>query len=215
MIVGGIRSEYLSIFTDFVASAPYMQDDLTWCVSPAKPIPRWQNLYFIIKNVSTFILGAIFGIATILIRYAFTTFEKKPLDFWYCVMMTGQVVSGLPATYKPKKPLTRVHFALFLIIAFWLDQIFSSFLITYAQRILYKYQISTLNDIGEIDFRLAGGPYTFDYLSGLKMVCRYIMLSFVTETEVIIFDYLVIRRIFFSILQTVFAETIAHFRSLQ
>lgn len=134
VIVGGIRSEYSSNFTDFIASAPYMQDDLTWCVSKAKALPQWQNIYYIVRDVPTIIFGSVS--ATIFVRYVLSAFEKNPRDINYCATVEIQILAGVSSAYKPKESMAHFHFGIALIVAFSADQIFSGFLIIYFQRIL-------------------------------------------------------------------------------
>lgn len=172
MTIGGIRPDFFPNFTDFIASTPYMQDDLTWCVSHAKAIPRWRNIYYIPQDVPTYAWGVILYIITISGPFVFSTFEKKPLDIFYCGILSLQTVVGLTSTFNPKRSILRIHFALFLFISFWLTQIVSGFLIIYTRRILYEKQISTLDEIAGNDFRLAGDSYIFDHLNAKNIVSK-------------------------------------------
>lgn len=169
IVIGGLHAESFNS-TKFIASAPYLQDDITWCVSRAKEIPRWKNLYYITEDVETYTWGAIMYILTIICAFFLTTFEEKPLDFFHCVILSVQTVTALTSTFQPKGILMRFHYCQFLIIPFWLTQIFSAFLITFAPRILYEIQIDSFEDITRSHFRLAGDAHVFDHLTFKNVV---------------------------------------------
>lgn len=165
MIIGGVRPGYFLKLTNFVLSVPYMQDDLTWCVSHAKAIPRWKNIYYIPQDATIYTWGALMYIMTIIGAFLLTTFEEKPLDFWYCAILSTQTVVGFSSTFKPKGSLMRFHYGQFLIIPFWLTQIFSAFLIIFLPRILYENQINTVETIARNGFRLAGDSNVLNHLN--------------------------------------------------
>lgn len=70
-----------------------MQDDITWCVSRAKAIPRCQNA-FRIADMTTYIVGIIAFTLVIICTYLLTTFEKKPIDLVESVIVSMQVLLG-------------------------------------------------------------------------------------------------------------------------
>lgn len=160
ILIGGIHADYLNS-SKFMASSPYLQDDLTWCVSRASEIPRWKNLYYIVKDAKTFIWGITMFIMVIITAYLWTTFEEKPLDIFYCTISSVQILVGFTSTFRPKGWLLRFHYGQFLVIPFWTSQIFSAFLTTFTLRTLYEYQIDTIEDIARDGFRLAGDPHAF------------------------------------------------------
>lgn len=171
IIIGGIHADYSNSST-FTSSAPYLQDDLTWCVSWAKEIPRWKNIYYIPQDIQTYAWGAIMYIMTIFCAFFLTTFEEKPLDFFCCVILSVQTLVGFASPFRPKGLLMRFHYGQFLIIPFWLTQIFSAFLITFVPRILYDEQISSFEDITRNHFHFAGEAHVFNHLR-TKNVVRF------------------------------------------
>lgn len=114
-----------------------------------------------------FLMGAI-------LAFMHMTFDEKPCDLWYSLIVTFQAVSGLCSTLNPKRSIMRFHFAMSLVTSLWMNQIFSCFLISFAQTILYENQISTHNELAEKNFRLAGDVCTFDYLKSINAVSELI-----------------------------------------
>lgn len=151
-----------------------MQDDLTWCVSKAKAIPRWKNGYLITKDVRLIVSGTIMFILVHFIVFMFTAFEEKAHDFWFSLLVTVQCLINFSSTFNPKKSTSRFYFTWALVAAFWLIQIFCGFLISFNQRILYEDQINTHDELTEKNFRLAGDPHVFDYLTAKNVVSEVI-----------------------------------------
>lgn len=73
--------------------------------------------------------------------------------------MCVQILTVFPTTFNPKGQLLRFYYAQFLIIPFWLTQIFSAFLVTFISRVLYENQIATRDEIFINNFRMMGDPY--------------------------------------------------------
>lgn len=65
-------------------------------------------------------------------------------------------------------------------------QIFSGYLIIYAQRFLYENQISTQDEVARNDFRLAGNPFIFDHLNEKYVVRKRVKSSyfFITSCKI-------------------------------
>lgn len=163
LIIGGTNSHDIKS-ANFEASPPYIQDDFTWCVSGAKQIPRWKNIFYIPKDAQTYICGMVLLIMTLFGLYLFSSFEEKPLDFIYCMILTVQTMIGFTSIFEPKRILLRIHYALFLVVPFWLTQIFSAHLITFISRVLFEHQIATWTEIVDHNFRLAGDISILDNL---------------------------------------------------
>lgn len=112
-------------------------------------------------------------IITTFIPLAFSTFEEKMIDYWNSLIVATQILTGICTTFNPKRSCMRFLMALFLVTSFWLDQIYSGFLISFNQRLLYKHQISTQDEIASNDdIRLAGDPFVFDYINEKKIVSK-------------------------------------------
>lgn len=154
---------------EFIASVPYMQDDVTWCVSRSKALPRWRNIYYIPQDAITYVVGIILYIFVIICTYLLTTFEKNPFDI-LILIISIQVLVGFNTVLNPNKMMFRLLFTKFMFIAYWLVQIFSAFLISYISRIMYEKQIGTVDELIDTRFRLAGQHHDFVYLNNSAMV---------------------------------------------
>lgn len=143
-------------FTKFTASSPYIQDDVTFCVSRSKPIPQWKNLFLITQDWQTYVIGFALYFATITCGYLLSTFDEKPMDLFHTVMIAVQILVGFASNYESKSTIMRLFFALYLIIPLWLTQIFCAYWIIFVPHVLYEIQIDSLSEIAAQDFRLVG-----------------------------------------------------------
>lgn len=175
LIIGGIHSDRIKSVA-FEPTVPYIQDDLTWCVSRANQIPRWMNVFYIPKDAQTYLSGILLLILTLFAAYFLTTFEEKPLDFLYCIILTVQTIIAFPSIFNPKGLLLRLHYALFLIIPFWLTQIYSAYLFTFISQVIFEHQIATCSEISDQNFRLTGDHHVIDHL-GVKNAVKYLILN--------------------------------------
>lgn len=173
MIIGGIhlnklRSKKLS------TTAPYIQDYMTWCVSRAKAIPRWKNVFFIL-DATIYIVGVISFILVIFCTYLLFAFEETPFDLVKCVIISLQVLIGTTAVLNPNRLMFRVLFGMFLFIGFWCVQIITAFLIAFISRVLYEIQIDSVEEIANQRYRLAGEDFILQNLNASNVV-RFDML---------------------------------------
>lgn len=163
MIIGGIRSDSFNS-TKFVASPPYMQDDLTWCVRRANEIPRWMNVYYIPKDFATYAAGFSLHIMTILLAYLLSTYEENSADLIFYAVSSVAILTQFNQSYTPRKPMNRIIFMLCVISTFWLTQIFNAYYFRYIRTTLYEIQICTLDDIRDNQFSFAGDSDVYNHL---------------------------------------------------
>lgn len=139
-----------------------MQDERTWCVSRAKPIPVWMNLWQITtKPIWCLALAAIYFEGLIL--YLLTKHERghagfMKKDFQYCVMMMAMpAFAGMPqTTYRPKSRRVRLFIGLMLITGILISTVWNCFLIKVLTRPIYGAQIVTVAELIENDYDLVG-----------------------------------------------------------
>lgn len=140
-----------------------MQNEQTWCVSRAKPIPVWLNMWQIASEpiwclafVTVYSEGLILYL---LMRYerGHAGFMKK--DFHYCVlMMATSAFTGMPhITYRPKSKRLSLFIGLTLTTGILISTAWNCFLVKVLTRPTYKTQVTTVKELIENDFRLVGG----------------------------------------------------------
>lgn len=162
-----------------MASAPYLQDDITWCVSRAKPRSQWFNLFHMVKDIETYVIGSFLLVCTIFVSYLMLAFEENThlqYDLFHLTVVILQTVCALTAAFKPRTTVIRIYYAIFLIVPFWLTQIYSAFLVNYMSHVIHVHQISTVHEIASKNFHLAGDHFCHAFLTDRKMV-RFDIIS--------------------------------------
>lgn len=181
MIVGGIYQGDVH-FRNFEASIPYKQDDMTWCVSHAKPIPRWQNLLYI-ANLSTVAIVVVLIMIVVWVVYLLHAFEDVPPDWFFCAFLSLQTITTFPTMFRSKRFRTKMLFGLMLLIAYWTTQLFSVHIILILGVVRYEIQIDTVDGIIEENFHLAGNPSVID-----RFKMEHTMVKLI-EISNIVFNY--------------------------
>lgn len=168
MIIGGICTGDLN-FEKFEMSAPYNQDDITWCVRHAQPIPRWMNLLYI-TDFPTIVLAAVLVGIVIVLTYLLQGFESQPFDLILCAILFLQSITQFPTMFRADLYMNRFLFTLMLIICMWLSTIFGAYVIVFMGKDLYEEQVATVQDIVEGSYQLAGNPNVIDHFRVKTMV---------------------------------------------
>lgn len=152
-------------------SAPYNQDDITWCVSHAKAIPRWMNLFFL-ADLPTVLIAVAIIIIVIALIYMFLAFEDQPIrfDLIYCTILFFQIITQFPTMFQSNRYSTRFLFTMMLMLGFWMSTIFGVLFIVLLGRDLYEVQIDTIEDIVRENYQLAGNPNVIDHFKVKTMV---------------------------------------------
>lgn len=160
MLLG--RTITLDTLRVFAMSTAYMQNDRTWCVSLAKPMPLWLNMWHIASEpiwclafVTVYLEG--------LILYMFMRYERghpgfMKKDFHYCLLMMAMIAfTGMPhMKYHPKSKRLSLFIAFILISGILISIAWNCFLVKVITSPNHNEQISTVAEILERKFRLIG-----------------------------------------------------------
>lgn len=158
ILIGGIP---VHSFPNYTASMPYVQSELTWCVSRAKPIPVWLNLWQIASRtiwclavVTVFLEGSVLYL---LMRFEHGHAELVKKDFHYCVLLMASVFTGMSHfTYRSKSKQLNSFICLMLMTGILISTAWNCFLIKVLTSPAYYKQISTVEELIENDFHLIG-----------------------------------------------------------
>lgn len=163
IIAGGLDPDLMGP-SNFIASIIYGYDELTWCVTRSKPIPQWKNLYHLHKDIETWIYGIILFSSVIIGVFLLTTFERKPLDIWASFILSIQTVIGYTSEFHPEGVLLRQFHIFFCFIALLITTLYNAFAMNFLLNIIYKDQISSVDEIFSKNFNLSGNPVALQYL---------------------------------------------------
>lgn len=169
-MVGGIFPPR-TLPNDVVISKPYIQDDLTWCVQKAKFYPIDLNI-FLFESGESWILytfGVFFGIGIVV--YFFMQFDLeyqflRQCDWHYATYLVSlPICIGVNQRFQPKHSALRLFCFFMIMINFvaWQMKCFKA--IRYIQLPVERPQISTVTELIDNDFRLAGTDQVQDVIT--------------------------------------------------
>lgn len=139
-----------------------MDNDRTWCVSLAKPIPVWLHMW----QITTWFIWCLALLAIYLeglILYLLMMYERGHAgfmmkDYHYCVLMmaTSYFAGTTNSTYRPKSKRMSLFIGLMLITGILISTAWNCFLIKMLTHPIYNDQVSTISEMIKNDFHLTG-----------------------------------------------------------
>lgn len=137
-----------------------MQDEITWCIRHAQPIPLWQNfLHFTDSPLFVFGVGAHLLLGCMILIYFYTEFEKHPLDMWSSVIITLQTALGFSSNFNPQHKSFRAFFHCALFTPLCFVTVFNASMFVILTHPLYQHQIHTIDELKQFGYKLAGDEY--------------------------------------------------------
>lgn len=158
----GALDENLLTKKELVASYPYYQNRLTWCVQKRKPIPVRQNIFHLCNDPlvwGIFIIGAFGILAT---AYLFQQFEPRQNWDWNRLFFDGlRCFFNLPCAYNPEVIGNRILFAFTMFASTIFGIVLNTGLLLFTTHPILKPQIQSIQEVIDGNFRLIGDGFTF------------------------------------------------------
>lgn len=156
-------------------------DDLTWCIQRVKPIERWKNIFQFAKDIELwFIALATFFIA-LSAFYFMTGHEAKALDLVSSGLTVALAIWGAASRFRPATIFGRFWFGFTLLSALILNTYFHSFLIIVLTHNQYQPQVSTVTQLIDYDYEIAGGPYARTKIMDQNLVMLVGIVAYVAH----------------------------------
>lgn len=142
---------------------------MSWCVQKAKLRAKWKQILLTVDwKAILCILGAVFP--AILLFYAITGFERRPLDIWSSAFLILRTIAATPSTFNPERISARLFHMLSLHICFFSASLIVSFIFIIIASPNYEHQISCFEEVVDSNFRLAAEEEMEKFLIGRNMV---------------------------------------------
>lgn len=130
----------------------------------AKPIPKWQNISYIVDDWT--VLASLLGllISLVVAGYFMMVVEptkKSSLDLLQIILCCAL---GLSSNYQPQSNPVRIFFAFGILAGMIFATLTSSILMTIATKPIHRPQIQTVQEILMQNFTLAGDQFALDKL---------------------------------------------------
>lgn len=157
-----------------------MQDEITWCVARAQPIPKWRSIFSMVPNIETHIYVWSTLIVMIIITFLLSTFERRPFDAWKSVIYIFQSVLIGNVT-SPKKTFFKILILYFLFINTIICTIFNAFFFNHMTGVALSKQINTFDELKIENFHFASQSSAIKYLNRSNLVRCFLKLSFTSS----------------------------------
>lgn len=170
MLIGGLLPS-LPLLETFSIAKPYYQDDLTWCIQKSKNFP-WIINIFAAATPECWI-GMIFGVGYVCgtVMYFMVQFDMKykhrnKRDYHYMTWFVAMpALIGMNQHFQPKSITLRLFYGYVLIIMVFAWQTFFLLGFEYFKEPIQRAQKSTIDEIVDYDFRLAGSAEVLQIIS--------------------------------------------------
>lgn len=153
---------------DFSSSVPYYRDDITWCVSRAKPIPVFFNIWQLLRKeiwILLFALGYVHGSVIYILMKHDKNYNCLRRDFHYTVLLVSlPAIIGYNQAYQPKASFIRIIYISMLLFGIIQLATFNSYLLKVLTFPIHHVQITTVNEIIENNYELVGGKLSLHRL---------------------------------------------------
>ncbi|XP_031639772.1 uncharacterized protein LOC116351775 [Contarinia nasturtii] len=163
ILIGGIFPNLTNLHpTTSIISVPYYRDELIWCTQKAKYFPLFISVSQAISPECWLILIFGIGYVTGLILYIFIQFDLKyekrnQLDWHYTTWLIAlPAVIGVNQRFYPKYLPLRIFYGFILIMSLFHWNIVFHYGVRFIREPIQRHQISTVTEIIDEDFRLAG-----------------------------------------------------------
>lgn len=142
------------------SSIPYMDDELTWCVPPAKNAPTWMNAFGVF-DIMTWMIALVLVFLTGLMLYGLMAAEnKRNENYMWCTLVAMCVSINVPAPYKPTTGYIRVFLASFFLYGVHFNAGYQSYLVSVLTRPRFEKQVDNVRNAIDEGFTFTGGENT-------------------------------------------------------
>lgn len=164
-LIGGLgNNKYTQRY--FSSSWVYYADDLTWCVNRVEPSSFWFQMRHVATKLIYLLLFILVGIGCAVIlccmrfetdkfgymKYNFSNVERKVIQPFIEITESQLFVSN--------NSIPRILFAILMTTGILVTCVWNCLLLKIITLQLPGYQIRTIHDLIEHNFRLTGGPFS-------------------------------------------------------
>lgn len=173
VLLGGLP-QYSHDLERFSSTISYYSDDYTWCVQRAKLLPLAVS-FFRIATPGAWLLAIGMGYVNGFILYLLLAFDPNPENRQRDLHYTTYVVSlssyiGVSQRFNPKHWPLRTYYFIGLLFGMAFFTMFFQNIMVYTTMRIRKYQLTTVTELIDEDFRFAGEATALDYMRNQALV---------------------------------------------
>lgn len=147
----------------------YDQDSLTFCIARVKPIPKWKNIFLLLKDKWVPILSLIGLMTATILSYVHGWHERWPYDLFTMYLKCLQLLIANATNLNVSSTSTRLVVTIQMWASLWAYITNISLYISIMNQQLYQKQISS-TDILTNNYQLATDADGFKLMNDVEMV---------------------------------------------
>lgn len=151
-------------------TTPIDYDTMTWCVRHAQPIPRWQNVFFIFKNIYICLACVVLYYSVVFVAYFVAAMEHMPYDSYTIMLKVMQSLINTPIKFNVKRSPVRFLFMFHLWGCLFGFLTVISFYVTFINLSIDGHQVTTKRELIQKGYRMAGDRYAKNLLKDFDLV---------------------------------------------
>lgn len=139
-----------------------MIDNWTWCIQKSKDYPKIVQVFMLVSRDCWLITIFMYGIGSSLIIYIWIQFDERfscrnyrDIHYILLIVLLPSYI-GSPSTFKPIHGPLRLYYGMILITGVLMVTAQMAHFYKFAHRAVPRYQIKTIDEIVDGNFRLAG-----------------------------------------------------------
>lgn len=169
VLIGGLTSIQINS-TQFISTSVYSENAISICVRQAQLFPQWLNVFLIIADTQTWLSGYILLFCGIVLIFITSGAEEKKIDIWASMTLGIRVLCGSSTPYRPESFVFRLSYFSFLYGQLLIVTTYSAYYMTFVTRRIFEPQVSTIEEIVNLNYQVFTTDSTENYLSGYKLV---------------------------------------------
>lgn len=155
----------------------YTQDEITWCVARARPIPKWRSIFSMGQGIEVHICTWSALVITIILTFFLSTFERRPFDAWKSMIYVFHLfLNGYVTTPKTRAMKFFVIYFMFILMISY--TMINASLIKYMTGVAFDKQINTFDELKNQNFHFVSQSSAMKYLNRANLVRCLLKLTF-------------------------------------
>lgn len=155
LLIGGLVMDK-TIPTELSYTAPYLNDEVTWCAARAKPLEKWQNIFNIMPQWMWFAVLLIAFICISIYRMILIVFDRQQFDYFIIALTFINLHMAMSAQFVPNHLISRIFFLIISLFGMIFVGIFNNVLLEVLTWPQAGIQIETIEEMVSDQYRLLG-----------------------------------------------------------
>lgn len=149
----------------------YSTETYVWCIRHARIQPPWMNIFSLFKDKRIIALLLVVFYAIVLLAYLYAPQEGYFKDIYWVTLRTLQTLLMQPAAnFEARRTQSRIFFASACLATIAIYNTLMSLYFVVIKLAIPEHQMSSLTELVDFEFRLAGDQYAWNQIRNSETV---------------------------------------------